>query len=693
MTERVIRIVLDADDLKRGLTQVKGGLKGVEGQSKRTGDSMRALKTVAGGLLAALGIRELIRYADQWTTIGNRIRLVTDGTEEYNTVQDRLVGLAQRTRTDLNATAELYARVARSTETLGASQNEVLRFTESVNQALQISGATAAEAGAGVIQFAQGLASGALRGDELRSVMEQMPRLASALADNLGITIGELRILGEQGKLTSEAVFEAILKAGPELQAEFEQITPTIGQALTTVKNFASVVIGSFNEAAGITEGLVSIFALTDEQTLALGASVRNLALDFREFTEVAVVAVANLVEKVAPAFNVVQAEIVKIIAAITRDEALFLAALEGQDEFLAKIDEIESRLGDEFDLIRKNADARRAALEERDADLDAERGGDGPAGLDLDAIKNAEELAKAQATLLAGLQEQEAALALSQEAGIEYADALLQIKINALAVGEAGDAFRFDAEETAKEVARLTAEIKAKADADKLAADRQEEATEITLEARTATEKLADEVARLKGFLDEGLISQETFDRSVENLTELDDSLQDFFRRARENSQDILAGFLESGLQDIDDFARNFADMLLKLASQALAAGIFEAILGPAGGGGGFDVAGFFGGLFGGRQFGGGVQGGQAVSVGEGGRFGAEVFVPNQGGQVVPVGGGSAAAPQVNVPVSIVNTIDPSEITGAFQTGAGDQVLLNRIGVKRNAFRRALGV
>ena len=269
----------------------------------------------------------------------------------------------------------------------------------------------------------------------------------------------------------------------------------------------------------------------------------------------------------------------------------------------------------------------------------------------------------------------------------------MLQIKINALAVGEAGESFRFDAEATAKEVARLTAEIKAKADAEKLAADRQEEATEITLEARTATEKLADEVARLKGFLDEGLISQETFDRSVENLSELDDSLQDFFRRARENSQDILAGFLESGLQDIDDFARNFADMLLKLASQALAAGIFEAILGPAGGGGGFDVAGFFGGLFGGRQFGGGVQGGQAVSVGEGGRFGAEVFVPNQGGQVVPVGGGSAAAPQVNVPVSIVNTIDPSEITGAFQTGAGDQVLLNRIGVKRNAFRRALGV
>ena len=210
MAERVIRIILDANDLKAGLDQVKGKMKGVGDQTKKTGESMRALRSVAGGLLAALSIRELGRAADEYTNIGNRIRLVTDSTEEFNTVQAEVVALAQRTRTDLGATAELYARVARSTEDLGASQREVLTFTESVNQALQISGATAAEAGAGVIQFAQGLASGALRGDELRSVMEQMPRLASALADNLGISIGELRKLGEQGKLTSEAVFDAI---------------------------------------------------------------------------------------------------------------------------------------------------------------------------------------------------------------------------------------------------------------------------------------------------------------------------------------------------------------------------------------------------------------------------------------------------------------------------------------------------
>jgi hypothetical protein len=228
---------------------------------------------------------------------------------------------------------------------------------------------------------------------------------------------------------------------------------------------------------------------------------------------------------------------------------------------------------------------------------------------------------------------------------------------------------------------------------------DRLDEAAEITADARTETEKLADEISRLQGFLDEGLISQETFDRSVENLNELDEGLEDFFRRARENSQDILADFLESGLQDLDNFEREFANMLLRLASQALAAEIFKGLFGAVGGGG--SNAGLISsvvGIFGGGQFGRGVQAGQAVNVAEGGRFGGEVFVPNQGGKIEPVGGdrsggGFAAQQAPIVNTTIVNTIDESDITGAFQNGAGDSVLLNRISVKRVAFRRALGV
>ena len=137
---------------------------------------------------------------------------------------------------------------------------------------------------------------------------------------------------------------------------------------------------------------------------------------------------------------------------------------------------------------------------------------------------------------------------------------------------------------------------------------------------------------------------------------------------------------------------------MLQQLAAQALAAGIFKKLFGEGEGGtsNASGIVGALGNIFGGRQFGGGVQAGQPVTAAEGGRFGAEVFVPNQGGQVVPLGtdrgaGGMGAAPQVNV--TTVNALDQSEIVGSFQEGAGDQVLLNRISVKRSSFRRALGL
>ena len=510
--------------------------------------------------------------------------------------------------------------------------------------------------------------------------------------------LGELRKLGEAGELQSKRVFDAVLRAAPALQREFGLIAPTVNQALTTVNNFAQVVVGSFNEAAGITEGLVQIFALTDDTTVSLAQSVREAATAFRTFVEVGTVATVTFADQVAARFNIIEAAIAGTVGEIINSEALIERAIAVRLGQEARLAESKKRFDEETEAIRLNSEARLAAIQARLADLSAKRGGGGGEVEDPKAAAEAQKLVDAQTQLLESLRQQEAALAIVSDTGREYSDVLLELKINTLAAQNGNEAFRFDATETAEEIARLTAEIQANADAEQEKKDRQDEANEITLEARDAAQVYADEVARLQGFLDEGLITPEVFEASVENLKNLDDATQDFFRRARENSQDILAGFLENGLQDLDDFANQFATMLLKLSSQALAAEIFKKIFGTAqdaGGGGG--TAGLITGILSifGRQFGGGVQGGQAVTTGEGGRFGAEVFVPNTGGQVVPTGGdrGAPAAPAVNVPVSIVNTFDDADVVGAFQTGGGDQVVLNMVSKRRQAFRQALGV
>src|SRR5690606_4635231 len=116
--------------------------------------------------------------------------------------------------------------------------------TRSVNQAIAISGASAAEAQAGVIQFSQALASGELRGDELRSVLEQLPRLARAIGDGLVQIsvaakggIGEIRPLAADGRLTAETVVSGLLTQGERIEEDCSRLPRTVGQAWTQLAN------------------------------------------------------------------------------------------------------------------------------------------------------------------------------------------------------------------------------------------------------------------------------------------------------------------------------------------------------------------------------------------------------------------------------------------------------------------------
>lgn len=697
MTDRIIRVIVDTGDGNRQLIQLEDNLEGVEDQEKRTASSTKALGQAFRALVGAIAIREIGQAADAYTTISNRIRLVTDSQEELNTVQDEVFALAQRTRSDLTATADLYSRSARAVQEFGGSQRETLQFTEAINQTLQISGATAAEAAGSTIQFAQGLQAGALRGEELNSVLEGNNRLARILAKEFNVGIGELRRLGEAGELVGGRIFRAVINESAILRDEFGDIAPTIEQTFTTMRNFGTLVVGTFNEATGVTTGLVDIFSLTEEEAAELADTVRDLGLSFREFVEVATVAVLNFVETVGPRFGQIEAEIVKIIAAITRDEDLFREALAGQDEFDAEIDKITAKLDAEFEAIKRNNDERRRGLEARDADLDAQGEGSGRTPVDPAAAREAEKLLEQQQKLIASLRQQATATEIANREGREYSDVLAELKIETLAAANGNDAF-------GEEALLLTERLrKAKEETEALKLEERErnellqDATDVINSVKTATELYAEEVARLQDLLDRGLIDQEVFDQAIDNIDLLDANTEDFFRRARENSQDILAEFFADGFDSLDDFAAAFASMLQQLASQALAAGIFDKLLGPSDGSGGAGLIGdFFGGLFGGRQFGGGVQGGQAVNTGEGGRFGAEAFIPNVGGTVVPINGprglgGGMSQPNVNI--TQVNALDQSEIVGSFQDGAGDQVLINRISVRRTAIRKALNL
>lgn len=249
------RIVVEIDPKRAssGRRVVSNELSAIERQANSVRTALSRAFAFAG---ITVGIGGLVQLADQYTNVQNRLRTVTDSTAELGAVTKELMTIANNTRSSFASTAELYTRTALAARELGLSQRETLQFTESLNQAVILSGASAQEAQAGLIQLSQGLSSGTLRGDELRSVLEQLPAVADVIAKQLGVTRGELRKMGEDGEITADKVITAFANAREELAERFGETVPTIGQSFEVLKNNIIGLTGEFLTNSGAVQAL-----------------------------------------------------------------------------------------------------------------------------------------------------------------------------------------------------------------------------------------------------------------------------------------------------------------------------------------------------------------------------------------------------------------------------------------------------
>ena len=233
---------------------------------------------VLGGTFA---IRSLTRQFDILTNYENRLRLTAKSAKNLEEVQAKLFEVANKSRSSFESVAEIYSRTALSVKDLGISQKETLEFTERLAKATIISGASAREAHAALIQLGQGMASNTLRGDELRSVLEQLPYVADIIAKHLGITRGELRQFGKEGKISAQTVLDAFREAGAEIDQLFANTIPTIGQAITIFGNKIQGALDHFDDATGFSAGVAkSIIAVGDALSkLVTVAAVAAVAL------------------------------------------------------------------------------------------------------------------------------------------------------------------------------------------------------------------------------------------------------------------------------------------------------------------------------------------------------------------------------------------------------------------------------
>ena len=244
----------------RAIDQLGAQAAGASHGADRLAGAMQRAGHYAAGLIGinygtAL-VRQAVTTADAWTRVESRLRLVTGSSLAAASAQQQLYAIAQQTRQGFTDLADVYAQVARASADSGRSQARLLGITQTLSQAITLSGASAEAARAALLQLSQGLASGTLRGEELNSVMEQTPRLAQAVAEGLGVGVGQLRKLAEQGQLTTDAILGALENSAGSVEAEFAQLTPTVGEAFTTLSNAGGRFIDVINDISGATERL-----------------------------------------------------------------------------------------------------------------------------------------------------------------------------------------------------------------------------------------------------------------------------------------------------------------------------------------------------------------------------------------------------------------------------------------------------
>ncbi len=254
--------------------------KDAERQTRETGKSFgeahgRAAKYVKtlGGVAIAYqafsAVRGLSRQADAWTELNNRLRLVSQSEAALTVSRRRLHAISQETRTSVEANVQLYARLRLATENLNRSEAEALQVTRLLNQQVAIGGSDASEAAAGLVQFAQGLASGRLQGDELRSVLENLQGVNQGLITgfrklrergqiDFDVTRGNIRELAADGVLSAELLFDAVLASQKETERKFKDILVTVSGGLVQIQNSLLQVIGSIDQTTGASAALAS---------------------------------------------------------------------------------------------------------------------------------------------------------------------------------------------------------------------------------------------------------------------------------------------------------------------------------------------------------------------------------------------------------------------------------------------------
>jgi len=228
--------------------------------AKLAGKAVNRLGAITAGYFTGKAVFGAIKAADQYNILQQRIRTATQATGDYVSVSKELYAISQQNGAALQDSVELFQGLARSAPELNATNDQMLRLTNLVQQLGAISGASDSAMSAGMLQFGQAMAAGVVRAEEMNSLLENVPELANRIAKGLNMTVGELRQAVLKGEVLSKDVFQALIKQAGEIDKEFKSMPPTLERSTQTLSNSFDKFLGSLDQSIGLSQTLAKNF-------------------------------------------------------------------------------------------------------------------------------------------------------------------------------------------------------------------------------------------------------------------------------------------------------------------------------------------------------------------------------------------------------------------------------------------------
>jgi len=371
MAEKVGEIFFD-------VTLDTGGM--IDGSRKVTRETEKlearftAVAAAAAVMAAALAAVKIANLADEFRLLGARVEVAAGSVEAGGVAMNALADISKRTQSSLAGNIEVFTRLNQSIKQMGGTQADTLQLTELLAKAIKVSGASAVEAKSAMLQFGQALGSGKLAGDELRSLLENAPYLMRQLADGIGVPVGSLKKLGEEGKLTADVVTNALTKAAAQIDEDFKKFPQTIESAMVVARDQAALAALKLDELTGTSAALTGVakglgdvleraaaqFGAMNEQA---GLMTRNDAVStWAGVTRTALSYLADAADKTWQTLSVLGRNVAFVFQGIGTE----IGGIGAQIAAVMRGDFAGARaIGEE---MKADAAARRKALDEEDA-------------------------------------------------------------------------------------------------------------------------------------------------------------------------------------------------------------------------------------------------------------------------------------------------------------------------------------